>query len=129
MGETQKLNLYFRVPCKTRKPLNGPLLRLQQSLHDSLLPNPNPNPNPHPNGQCPNELRDPGGCNNPCTVFKNDHYCCTSTSTSGSCKATVYSMFFKDMCPDAYSYPKDDATSTFTCPSASNYRLVFLPLN
>ena len=75
------------------------------------------------NGQCPNELRDPGGCNNPCTVFKNDQYCCTS----GSCNATVYSMFFKDMCPDAYSYPKDDATSTFTCPSAFNYRLVFCP--
>ncbi|GFZ01748.1 osmotin 34 [Actinidia rufa] len=26
------------------------------------------------NGQCPNELRAPGGCNNPCTVFKTDEY-------------------------------------------------------
>ena len=77
------------------------------------------------NWQCPNELRDPGGCNNPCTVFKNDQYCCTSIS--GSCNATVYSIIFKDKCPDADSYPKDDATSIFTCPSASNYHLVFCP--
>ncbi|CAA0842239.1 Osmotin-like protein OSM34 [Striga hermonthica] len=25
------------------------------------------------NGQCPNDLRAPGGCNNPCTVYKTDH--------------------------------------------------------
>ena len=33
------------------------------------------------NGPCPNELRDPGGCNNPCTVFNNAQYCCNT----GSC--------------------------------------------
>ncbi|URE15386.1 thaumatin-like protein [Musa troglodytarum] len=68
------------------------------------------------NGQCPAELRAPGGCNNPCTVFKTDEYCCTS----GSCGPTNYSMFFKNDCPHAYSYPKDDATSTFTCPGGTN---------
>ncbi|KAL0331267.1 UNVERIFIED_CONTAM: Thaumatin-like protein [Sesamum angustifolium] len=30
------------------------------------------------NGQCPAQLRAPGGCNNPCTVFKTDKYCCNS---------------------------------------------------
>ncbi|XP_057970890.1 thaumatin-like protein [Malania oleifera] len=75
------------------------------------------------NGQCPNELKAPGGCNNPCTVFKTDEYCCNS----GSCNATNFSKFFKDRCPDAYSYPKDDQTSTFTCPSGTNYRVVFCP--
>ncbi|KAJ8471706.1 hypothetical protein OPV22_026049 [Ensete ventricosum] len=75
------------------------------------------------NGQCPAELTAPGGCNNPCTVFKTDEYCCTS----GSCGPTNYSMFFKNNCPDAYSYPKDDATSTFTCPGGTNYRVVFCP--
>jgi hypothetical protein len=30
------------------------------------------------NGQCPNPLRASGGCNNPCTVFKTDQYCCNS---------------------------------------------------
>ncbi|MQM11024.1 hypothetical protein Taro_043926 [Colocasia esculenta] len=75
-------------------------------------------------GQCPRELRAPGGCNNPCTVFKTDQYCCNS----GSCGPTTYSRFFKTRCPDAYSYPKDDPTSTFTCPGGTNYRVVFCPL-
>ncbi|KAG5539686.1 hypothetical protein RHGRI_020034 [Rhododendron griersonianum] len=75
------------------------------------------------NGQCPNELRAPGGCNNPCTVFKTDQYCCNS----GSCGPTLLSRFFKERCPDAYSYPKDDQTSTFTCPGGTNYRVVFCP--
>ncbi|KAG6634112.1 protein P21-like [Carya illinoinensis] len=75
------------------------------------------------NGQCPNELRASGGCNNPCTVFKNDQYCCNS----GNCGPTNYSRFFKDRCPDAYSYPKDDQTSTFTCNGGTNYKVVFCP--
>ncbi|XP_047338510.1 thaumatin-like protein [Impatiens glandulifera] len=75
------------------------------------------------NGQCPNELKAPGGCNNPCTVFKTDEYCCNS----GSCQATDFSRFFKTRCPDAYSYPKDDQTSTFTCPAGTNYKVVFCP--
>ncbi|KAK3019297.1 hypothetical protein RJ639_004617, partial [Escallonia herrerae] len=40
------------------------------------------------NGQCPNELRAPGGCNNPCTVFKTNQYCCNL----GSCAPTDFSM-------------------------------------
>ncbi|XP_028764636.1 protein P21-like [Neltuma alba] len=76
------------------------------------------------NRQCLNELRAPGGCNNACTVFKTDQYCCNS----GNCGPTNYSRFFKDKCPDAYSYPKDDATSTFTCPGGTtNYKVVFCP--
>ncbi|CAL9187690.1 unnamed protein product [Musa hybrid cultivar] len=75
------------------------------------------------NGQCPGALKAPGGCNNPCTVFKTDQYCCNS----GSCSPTDYSRFFKRNCPDAYSYPKDDQTSTFTCPGGTNYRVVFCP--
>ena len=75
------------------------------------------------NGQCPNELKAPGGCNNPCAVFKTDPYCCNS----GSCGPTNYSRFFKDRCPDAYSYPMDDQTSTFTCEGGSNYKVVFCP--
>ncbi|XVE64884.1 hypothetical protein DITRI_Ditri07aG0137500 [Diplodiscus trichospermus] len=75
------------------------------------------------NGQCPNELKAPGGCNNPCTVYKTDQYCCNS----GNCGPTDLSRFFKTRCPDAYSYPKDDQTSTFTCPGGTNYRVVFCP--
>ncbi|GAB2240791.1 hypothetical protein Droror1_Dr00021309 [Drosera rotundifolia] len=75
------------------------------------------------NAQCPGVLQAPGGCNNPCTVFKTDEYCCNS----GSCGPTSYSEFFKGLCPDAYSYPKDDATSTYTCPTGANYKVVFCP--
>ncbi|RDX88010.1 Osmotin-like protein OSM34, partial [Mucuna pruriens] len=78
------------------------------------------------NGQCPGPLRAPGGCNNPCTVFKTNEYCCTNGQ--GSCGPTNYSRFFKDRCHDSYSYPQDDPTSTFTCSSGSNYRVVFCPL-
>ncbi|KAK6251259.1 hypothetical protein SCA6_005264 [Theobroma cacao] len=74
-------------------------------------------------GQCPTELQAPGGCNNPCTVFKTDQYCCNS----GSCGPTNFSSFFKERCPDAYSYPKDDETSTFTCPAGTDYKVVFCP--
>lgn len=75
------------------------------------------------NGQCPNQLKTAGGCNNPCTVFKTDEYCCNS----GKCGPTNFSKFFKDRCKDAYSYPKDDQTSTFTCPQGTNYKVVFCP--
>ncbi|XP_024031189.1 thaumatin-like protein 1 [Morus notabilis] len=77
------------------------------------------------NGQCPNELRTPGGCQNPCTVFKTNEYCCTNGY--GTCGPTTFSKFFKQRCPDAYSYPQDDPTSTFTCPGGTNYRVVFCP--
>ncbi|XP_049355713.1 thaumatin-like protein, partial [Solanum verrucosum] len=74
-------------------------------------------------GQCPNELRTPGGCNNPCTVFKTNEYCCTS----GSCGPTKYSRFFKDKCSTSYSYALDSSTSAFFCPSGTSYRVVFCP--
>lgn len=77
------------------------------------------------NGQCPAELQAPGGCNNPCTVFQTNEYCCTNGP--GTCGSTTYSQFFKERCPDAYSYPQDDQTSVFTCPSGTNYRVVFCP--
>ena len=75
------------------------------------------------NGQCPNPLKTAGGCHNPCTVFKTQEYCCTQ----GPCGPTNYSRFFKEKCRDAYSYPQDDPTSTFTCPGGSNYKVTFCP--
>ncbi|KAF3949657.1 hypothetical protein CMV_024502 [Castanea mollissima] len=76
------------------------------------------------NGQCIAELKTSTGyCNNACTTFRTNEYCCNS----GSCGPTSYSKFFKNLCPDAYSYPKDDATSTFTCNAGTNYKVVFCP--
>ncbi|GJX62809.1 thaumatin-like protein, partial [Tanacetum coccineum] len=62
----------------------------------------------------PEQLRTQGGCNNPCMVFKTVEYCCTIER--GSCGPTDYSRFFKDRCPDAYSYPQDDPTCQSSCP-------------
>ena len=76
--------------------------------------------------QCPSELRTAGGCNNACTVFREDRYCCTG-SAMNNCGPTDYSRFFKRQCSDAYSYPKDDATSTYTCPGGTNYQVIFCP--
>ncbi|KAM7277982.1 hypothetical protein ACFE04_005116 [Oxalis oulophora] len=65
-------------------------------------------------GMCPKQLKTPGGCNNPCTAF-------------GRCDPSDQTRFFKLKCPHAYSYPNDDATSSFSCPGGTNYRVVFCP--
>ncbi|PIN22863.1 hypothetical protein CDL12_04414 [Handroanthus impetiginosus] len=75
------------------------------------------------NGQCSMQLRSTVGCNNPCTAFGTNVFCCNS----GNCGPTALSKFFKDRCPDAYSYPLDNQTSTFSCPAGTNYRVVFCP--
>eukprot|EP00252_Welwitschia_mirabilis_P003934 TRINITY_DN1401_c0_g1_i3.p1 TRINITY_DN1401_c0_g1~~TRINITY_DN1401_c0_g1_i3.p1 ORF type:complete len:249 (+),score=-17.42 TRINITY_DN1401_c0_g1_i3:41-748(+) len=72
---------------------------------------------------CPSQLKTTGGCNNACAVFGTQQYCCNDQSQP--CSPTDYSQFFKQQCPQAYSYPKDDATSTFTCPGGTDYRVVF----
>ncbi|PON32688.1 Thaumatin [Trema orientale] len=76
--------------------------------------------------QCPHELRAPGGCNGPCTVFKTGEHCCTG-SYANNCGATSFSKFFKDRCPGAISYPLDEENTTFRCPSGTNYEAVFCP--
>ncbi|XP_048319644.2 protein P21 [Ziziphus jujuba] len=74
-------------------------------------------------GQCPKQLKTPGGCHNPCTFFKTDKYCCSS----GRCGLTDLSKLFKERCKDDYTFPKDDKTRIFTCPQRTNYRVVFCP--
>ncbi|CAA0807005.1 PR5-like receptor kinase [Striga hermonthica] len=78
------------------------------------------------NGQCPSELRAPGG--SPCTVFNTEEYCCSNATTT-NCGPTTYSMFFKRRCPDAYTYPREDPISNFSCASgiSNTYRLRFCP--
>ncbi|CAI9784540.1 unnamed protein product [Fraxinus pennsylvanica] len=73
--------------------------------------------------QCPNELKTPGGCHNPCTVFKTNEYCCGV----GRCQPTNFSRFFKIRCRDAFTYPQDDPTSISTCPAGTSYSVVFCP--
>ncbi|GLJ41577.1 hypothetical protein SUGI_0860370 [Cryptomeria japonica] len=77
------------------------------------------------NAVCPAELKVTGGCKSACVAFQTDQYCCTG-SYANSCPATNYSMIFKQQCPQAYSYAKDD-TATFACPSGTDYSIVFCP--
>jgi predicted Ser/Thr protein kinase len=77
--------------------------------------------------QCPSELKAPGGCNDACTVFNEDNYCCRGSAAS-NCNPTNYSVFFKQMCPDVYSYVADDRSSVFSCPTGTSYQVVFCPL-
>lgn len=72
------------------------------------------------NGQCPNLLRDPGGCN-PCTVLKADRYCWNS----GTCRPTEYSGFYKQRCLDVIATPR--MKHLHACPGGTNYRVIFCP--
>lgn len=60
-------------------------------------------------------------------MFKQEQYCCTGTVAS-TCRPTSFSVFFKNLCPDAYSYAmEEDPATTFTCPSGTDYQVVFCP--
>ncbi|EMS63872.1 hypothetical protein TRIUR3_03510 [Triticum urartu] len=76
--------------------------------------------------ECLPELQVPGGCASACGKFGGDTYCCRG-QFEHNCPPTVNSRFFKAKCPDAYSYAKDDQTSTFTCPAGTNYQIVLCP--
>ncbi|XP_031112327.1 pathogenesis-related thaumatin-like protein 3.5 [Ipomoea triloba] len=83
------------------------------------------------NRSCPQELqvRSTGGeviaCKSACNAFNKPEYCCTGEfGNPQTCQPTNYSRIFKNACPRAYSYPYDDATSTFTCTKA-DYLIAF----
>ncbi|KAI4389979.1 hypothetical protein MLD38_002138 [Melastoma candidum] len=81
------------------------------------------------NRKCPSELRvgSGDGCRSACEAFGTPEYCCSGAYGSpDTCKPSVYSQMFKEMCPRSYSYAYDDATSTFTC-SQSDYTITFCP--
>lgn len=70
------------------------------------------------------------GCMSACDEFGSPQYCCTgSYDSSGACTPSTYSEAFKSVCPDAYSYAFDDATSTYATPSVpgSSFEIVFCP--
>jgi hypothetical protein len=77
---------------------------------------------------CPQPLRDVDAsgttlvcANDACKVLGNN------VATSPDCTyPDTYTEFFKTGCPQAYSYPSDDPTSTFTC-KGKDYQVVFCP--
>nr|XP_011469906.1 PREDICTED: thaumatin-like protein 1b isoform X2 [Fragaria vesca subsp. vesca] len=94
------------------------------------------------NGDCPKELRvaregsqGTVACMTPCTAFNNSRFCCTGEySTPASCSGTVYTDYFKQRCPKAYTYAFDltpyanQTTFTYSCATA-NYSVVFCPIS
>ncbi|CAL9759100.1 unnamed protein product, partial [Musa acuminata subsp. burmannicoides] len=90
------------------------------------------------NGLCPAELRVVGAggqvvaCRSACDAFRTERYCCSGEfGTPNACGPTAFSQLFKNACPRAYSYAYDDASSTFTCPTAATagYAVTFCPSN
>ncbi|XP_018579527.1 pathogenesis-related protein 5-like [Anoplophora glabripennis] len=88
----------------------------------------------HLNDACPGPLKlnTPNGvigCKSACLAFNTDQYCCRGAhNRPETCRAsdwpTNYPAYFKNACPDAYSYAYDDHKSTFTC-KANKYRVTF----
>ncbi|CAH1134041.1 unnamed protein product [Ceutorhynchus assimilis] len=86
------------------------------------------------NTDCPNDLRliHAGltiACHSACNKFNTDTYCCRGAhDRPETCRSQDwpkdYPAFFKNACPDAYSYAYDDHKSTFTC-KADRYRIHF----
>ncbi|MBA0571339.1 hypothetical protein Golob_004918 [Gossypium lobatum] len=69
------------------------------------------------------------GCKSACLAAKTDRYCCTGEfGDPKSCKPTIFAHLFKAICPRAYSYAFDDASSLRTC-RAPRYLITFCPPN
>ncbi|KAH9326988.1 hypothetical protein KI387_007166, partial [Taxus chinensis] len=65
-------------------------------------------------GGCPKELRvvragEVVACNSACRAFGLDVFCCTNSFGSReACQPTLYSLWFKKECPNAYTYAHDN---------------------
>ncbi|KAM0849716.1 hypothetical protein ACQ4PT_053557 [Festuca glaucescens] len=82
---------------------------------------------------CPSalEVRDRegkvAGCRSACRAMGGGKYCCTGEyGTPAACKPTIFSHLFKAICPKAYSYAFDDASSLNRC-MAKRYLITFCP--
>ncbi|KAI8368098.1 thaumatin [Radiomyces spectabilis] len=82
---------------------------------------------------CPEDLQVKGdngkviGCKSACSAFGTDEFCCQGAHNSPeTCQPNEYSSVVKAVCPDAYSFAYDDASSTFSC-SSSGYTVTFCP--
>lgn len=77
------------------------------------------------NDECPSDLKVDGGCLSACNKYNTDEYCCRN-QYENNCPPNNYSMIFKNLCPQAYSYAKDNI-NTLSCPHGANYVVTFCP--
>lgn len=81
---------------------------------------------PYPDDNIVRPIFDP--CLSACTKTGAASDCCTgSYNNAQKCKPSLYSTSAKRVCPDAYSYAYDDATSTFALPSGGGWEVTFCP--
>ncbi|KAL1490627.1 hypothetical protein ABEB36_013288 [Hypothenemus hampei] len=65
------------------------------------------------------------GCLSACQAFDTDLFCCRGYhDRPETCKESVHSNLFKEICPDAYSYKFDSKKEVFTC-KTKKYRIQF----
>ena len=79
---------------------------------------------------CPSELLDHEGgpCLSACTKYGAPDLCCTGLhNTPETCPANELSLYFKKLCPEAYTYAFDDPTSIRTCNDAPSYEVTMCP--
>ena len=79
---------------------------------------------------CPADLAEYDGapCLSACSKYAAPEFCCTGYHrTPETCPANELSLYFKTLCPDAYTYAFDDPTSVRTCGSAPSYTITMCP--
>jgi len=67
-------------------------------------------------------------CQGVCSALKLKLFCCVKYSSPVTCELRSYSLVFKRACPDAYSYPYDYGTKTFSY-SSESYDIIFCPFS
>ena len=81
---------------------------------------------PYPDSNIVRPAFDP--CLSACAKYKQPSYCCTNQYNGpGKCSPNYYAKAAKSVCPDAYSYAYDDATSTFSVPTGAGFQVIFCP--
>lgn len=82
---------------------------------------------PYPDGNVKRPAFNP--CRSACAAYpSNAKYCCTGKyDAAGKCPSNYYASAAKSVCPDAYSYAKDDVNSTFVQPSGGEFQVIFCP--
>lgn len=67
-------------------------------------------------------------CLSGCSRYHTDADCCQNANNSpATCPQPSQAVPFKQACPDAYSYPYDDSSSTWTCRAPTGYTVTFCP--
>ncbi|KAL5716653.1 hypothetical protein ACHQM5_009788 [Ranunculus cassubicifolius] len=76
--------------------------------------------------QCPPGSGRVVACKSGCGAFNSDELCCRNQySNTDMCKPSVYSKFFKNICPDTSTYPSDKPFHPRECYSPRELKVIF----